>query len=85
MAEEYSYKNNNEEFPLKKFSRMVYEMRLNDQQEINAEEYNEELLCMERYKMVYKRIPDSKEDSVKWYFRHDKIQEYFIVQSFFRS
>jgi HEAT repeat protein len=85
MAEEYLRKWNHE-FPLKKFSQAVYQMRLNDQSAIPAEEFNQELISMEdeKYKMVISRQWEDAEGEPhkSWYFRHDKIMEFFLVQNF---
>jgi hypothetical protein len=41
---------------------------------------------MENYKMVIRRESESKDaentPKTEWFFRHDKIQEFFIVQTF---
>jgi hypothetical protein len=83
MATEYE-RINGTEFPLKSFAEMAYQMRLDDQVLIPSETWQKELLCMERYKMVLCRlVSDHDGKSVKqWRFRHDKIQEFFIVQTF---
>jgi HEAT repeat protein len=84
MAEEYREKHLGREFPLDVFSEAVYQMRLNDQTALPTEQFSEELLCMERHKMVVTRQSiDSNGNSAKeWYFRHDKIAEFFILQTF---
>lgn len=71
-------------FPLKAFAETVYQMRLNDQSEIPPNDWIEELQCMERHKMVLSRQITNIESKTKteWYFRHDKIQDFFIVQTF---
>ena len=76
----------NQDFPLKKFSEAVYQLRLNDEKALPATEFHPELLSMEdeKYKMVVSRQwKDAKgEAQHEWYFRHDKIAEFFIVQTF---
>ncbi|MGB3512203.1 MAG: hypothetical protein WBA93_23795, partial [Microcoleaceae cyanobacterium] len=81
MAAEYD-RANFHSFPLADFAETAYQMRLND--EINIPlEWKKELHCMENYKMVLRRQRHVEGDSgSQWYFRHDKIQEYFIVQTF---
>ncbi len=73
-------------FPLKKFSSSVYDMRLSDGTTLDAEEYHQELLSLEdeKYKMVISRQWQSKngEPMKEWYFRHDKIMDFFLVQNF---
>ncbi|AOY81599.2 HEAT repeat domain-containing protein [Moorena producens JHB] len=74
-------------FPLAEFAETVYQMRLHDQITIPENDCLDELQCMERYKMVLTR---QQKDGFgrtyrEWYFRHDKIQEYFIVQTFLKT
>ncbi len=74
-------------FPLAEFAETVYQMRVHDQITIPEEGCLDELHCMERYKMVLTR---QQKDGFgrthrEWYFRHDKIQEYFIVQTFLKT
>ncbi|KAB8316032.1 HEAT repeat domain-containing protein, partial [Tolypothrix campylonemoides VB511288] len=85
MAAEYQQEWN-QEFPLKKFSDAVYQMRLNDEQALPADEFYQVLMSLEdeKYKMVVSRQwKDEKEEAQKkWYFRHDKIMDFFLVQNF---
>ena len=74
-------------FPLAEFAETVYQMRLHDQITIPENDCLDELHCMERYKMVLTR---QQKDGFgrtyrEWKFRHDKIQEYFIVQTFLKT
>jgi len=80
MAKEYKKVYHQSDFPLMRFSDTVYEMRLkdDDEKDVPEEEFLNELEMMEKYKMVLKRQTEVR----KWYFRHDKIMEYFIVQTF---
>jgi hypothetical protein len=86
MAEEYLHEWNHE-FPLKKFSDAVYQMRLNDEKAVPAEIFHQELQSLEdeKYKMVVSRQWQDTEGKPKkeWYFRHDKIMDFFLVQNFF--
>ncbi len=85
MAEEYQ-RFWQQDFPLKQFSEAVYQMRLNDESALPDDEFYNELVCMEdeKYKMVISRQwQDCDGEACKeWYFRHDKIMDYFIVQTF---
>ena len=73
---------NFDSFPLTEFAETAYQMRLNDEINIPSE-WKKELNCMENYKMVLRRQRHVEGNSgSQWYFRHDKIQEYFIVQTF---
>ena len=83
MAKSFGFANQHA-FPLKDFSEAIYKMRLNDTREIPYEQFESEVQCMEKFKMVYKRISKKEGNNVTlWYFRHDKIMEFFILQSFF--
>ncbi|MEH2036196.1 HEAT repeat domain-containing protein [Nostoc sp.] len=85
MAAEY-LKEWNQEFPLKKFSAAVYQMRLEDKQALPADEFHQVAMSLsdEKYKMVVSRQwQDEKGEAKKeWYFRHDKIMDFFLVQNF---
>jgi hypothetical protein len=74
------------EFPLKKFSLSVYQMRLNDEKALSGELFHQELESMEdeKYKMVVSRqwLDEKGEPKKECYFRHDKIMDFFLVQTF---
>ena len=83
MAEEYEQLYLRK-FPLEAFAEAVYQMRLEDQVTIPADKWFEELICMERHKIVLCRlfVDHAGNPQKKWYFRHEKIQDFFIVQTF---
>ncbi|MBW4693704.1 MAG: HEAT repeat domain-containing protein [Lyngbya sp. HA4199-MV5] len=85
MAEQYR-RTWNQDFPLKQFSEAVYQQWLLDQKALPADKFYNELLCMEdeKFRMVVSRQwKDAKGEAKKeWYFRHDKIAEFFLVQTF---
>ena len=83
MAKDYQEKQR-EEFPLSDFSEKVYQMRLKDEATLPETEFFEELQCMERHKMVIRQHSRNAEGkpTKEWKFRHDKIMEFFIVQTF---
>ena len=85
MAAEY-LKEWNQEFPLKKFSAAVYQMRLEDKQALPADEFYQVAMSLsdEKYKMVVSRQWEGEKGEAKkeWYFRHDKIMDFFLVQNF---
>ena len=87
MAEDYQRSHMGNEFPLQDFAQRAYQMRLNNETNIITKNnhWRDELKCMERYKMAISRqfISDSGEMIQEWYFRHDKIQDFFMVQTFF--
>lgn len=74
------------EFPLKKFSAAVYQMRIQDKQALPAEEFYQVVTSLEdeKYKMVVSRqwLDEKGEAKKEWYFRHDKIMDFFLVQNF---
>jgi hypothetical protein len=84
MADDYKRVNVGQEFPLKRFSEQVYQMRVKDEATIPEQEFQEEILCMERHKMVVRRqmLDYSRQVTTEWHFRHDKIMDFFIVQTF---
>ena len=83
MAEDYKLKNIRKDFPLVNFSSCVYKMRTDDQAEIPDEDFKGEIKAMEKWKMVVSRTEKKKGKKItKWYFRHDKIMEFFLVQEF---
>jgi lysophospholipase L1-like esterase len=55
MAEDYERVHIGKRFPLHEFSERIYQMRLKDKITIPEETFTDELLCMERYKMVLNR------------------------------
>jgi len=71
-------------FPLLKFSEHVYLMKVTDKMEFDDEIFKDELKLMERFKIVLSRQVKEKDGKYKekWYFRHEKIMDYFIVQVF---
>lgn len=85
MAAEYQ-QTWNRPFPLKKFAHAIYQQWLEDEKALPADTFYNELLGMEdeKFRMVISRQwQDAKGDAQKeWYFRHDKIAEFFLVQTF---
>jgi hypothetical protein len=84
VAKDYQTVNANREFPLRVFSAKVFEMRLNDRQELPSDVMMAEIPLLEKHKMVFRRVlkDDKGADVVQWYFRHDKIQDFFLLQDF---
>jgi len=82
MAEDYKRTNVDRDFPLARFSEHCYDMRLHDEVAISQELFQQELLCMERHKFVVRRESKVK---TQWLFRHDKIAEFFIAQTFLQA
>jgi hypothetical protein len=84
MSAEYQHVYLDQAFPLEAFSECVYQMRLKQQTALPADDFLKELQLMEGYKMVLSRqYKEAHGDVVKeWFFRHDKIMDFFIVQTF---
>ncbi|BBD69124.1 HEAT repeat-containing PBS lyase [Nostoc commune NIES-4072] len=85
MAAEYQQEWK-QEFPLKRFSAAVYQMRLDDKQALPGDEFHQVVMSLEdeKYKMVVSRQWQDEKGGAKkeWYFRHDKIMDFFLVQNF---
>ncbi|MBN3926869.1 HEAT repeat domain-containing protein, partial [Nostoc sp. NMS4] len=85
MAAEYQQEWK-QEFPLKRFSAAVYQMRLQDKQALPGDEFQQVVMSLEdeKYKMVVSRQWQNEKGEAKkeWYFRHDKIIDFFLVQNF---
>ncbi|MEL6438374.1 MAG: HEAT repeat domain-containing protein, partial [Cyanobacteria bacterium J06621_8] len=82
MAADYKTKQL-ELFPLDKFAEHAYQMRLKNNCVLSESDFFEELQCLERYKMVCQRPSNAANEPVRdWKFRHDKIWEFFILQTF---
>ncbi len=84
MADDYKRANVSQEFPLKAFSEHCYDLRLKDEVAISEERFWKELPCMERHKLVVRResVGPGGVPKTEWLFRHDKIIEFFIAQTF---
>jgi HEAT repeat protein len=87
MAEDYE-SIHGQPFPFLAFAEQTYQLRLNGEALKTPSEidFHNELLCMERpkHKMVRRRESvDYQNQPIRdWQFRHDKIMEFFIVQTF---
>jgi hypothetical protein len=84
MADDYRRVNVGHAFPLARFADQVYQMRTDDAEAIPEQAFKEEVLCMERHKMVVRRelVDRSSQATTEWHFRHDKVMEFFIVRTF---
>ena len=87
MTEDYM-RINGRPFPLAAFSEQTYQLRLSGEtlQAPSKVDFRDELLCMERpeHKMVRRResVDHQNQPIREWQFRHDKIMEFFIMQTF---
>ena len=86
MAKDYKLKNMQQDFPLAKFSSQVYQMRIDDQAEIPHQGFEAAMTAMQKWKMVVSRITQEADPRItSWYFRHDKIMDYFLLQEFLNN
>jgi hypothetical protein len=86
MAEDYRA-TWNREFPMQSFSDAVYQLWLNEKtrRTLPDADFPNEVVCMadEKFRMaVSRRWQDQEGDRQEWSFRHDKIAEFFIAQTF---
>lgn len=68
------------EFPLAQFSERIYQMRLRDDSELPSDISEEETTALALAKMIFGR--NGREGQRRWYFRHDKVLEFFVLQTF---
>ena len=87
MAEDYQRIYLGRLFPLATFSEMAYQLRLQSQTQILETDFTEELLCLKRHKMVVSRqkIGDKGDFVNQWFFRHEKVADYFVAQAFLQA
>jgi hypothetical protein len=87
VAERYQHYNTEQAFPLVQFSERIYRMRLNDESVLPQSRFVTELTCLSHYNMVLQRSSfDGYGNPVnEWFFRHEKIMEFFIAQTFLNS
>ena len=86
MAEDYRA-TWNREFPMQSFADAVYQLWLDEKTclTLPAADFANEVVCMadEKFRMaVSRRWQDHQGDRQEWSFRHDKIAEFFIAQTF---
>jgi hypothetical protein len=83
MAEDYQQRYLRQ-FPLQAFSEAIYQMRLGDRYAIPRQSFPDEVQEMAGYKMVLSRnsLDTDGKALEEWYFRHDKIMDFFIAQTF---
>lgn len=87
MAEDYQQIYLGRSFPLAAFAEMTYQLRLKSQAPIPETDFADELLCLERHKMLVRRQKNGAEGKPlnQWFFRHEKVADYFIAQAFLHS
>ena len=84
ISADYELNHVGKQFPLIEFSEQVYQMRSDGKVALTGNEFVPELQCMEHHKIVVSRQPIDANSSIikEWHFRHEKIMEFFIVQTF---
>ena len=83
MSEDYQSKSFNQNFPLNKFAQHVFDIRLQDKRVLNHADFDKELDCLETHKLVVKRLEKNGADEHEnYYFRHDKIWDFFNAHVF---
>jgi hypothetical protein len=84
MADDYRRLHLGETFPLSRVAEAAYQMRLSDCYSLPADDFPKAIQCMARHRLVLGRYGRDAAGAVvqEWHFRHDKIWEFFIVQSF---
>ena len=83
MADDYNYHQPGDlSFPLRRFSEHVYHMATNDVLSFAGDEFVNELSALARHKMVVRYHQGADPGMQLWTFRHDKIRDFFLVQTF---
>jgi HEAT repeat protein len=83
MKTEFEGTHPSQEFPLQRLSESVYERRLRDELALDSDQFLDVLGVMAAHKMVLER---NEKDAAgkplrRWFFRHDKIRDYFLLQA----
>jgi ABC-type branched-subunit amino acid transport system substrate-binding protein len=87
VAADFERTHINRQFRLIELSEHVYQMRVDDEASLPKKKFFDEIKSMEKYRMVVSRqSEDADGHPVKeWYFRHDKIMEFFLVKTFYNE
>jgi hypothetical protein len=85
--DDYKKKHADTSFPIEQFSSFVYRMKMDNRSYILDSGFDEELYTLEKYKMTLKRhrIIENGNSKTVWYFRHEKIMDYYIVHYFMKN
>jgi hypothetical protein len=86
MARDFKQKNGRD-FPLTVFSQRVYDWRKSDEDEVDmkgfeleAEELVTHRLMIQRSDLI--QLSEGSVERTRWFFRHDRIMEYFLLPAF---
>src|SRR5262249_47035217 len=85
MADAYADDHAGAPFPLKAFSEAAYQLKIGDAQPaLPADAFPQVIPALAEHKMIVPRPVADKEKgpSTRWYFRHDKVADFFLVQAF---
>ncbi|MDM8559013.1 ABC transporter substrate-binding protein [Candidatus Parabeggiatoa sp. HSG14] len=87
VSDDFERTHINRQFRLIELSEQVYQMRVSDEAALPKQKFFDEIKSMEKYRMVVSRqSEDADGNPVKeWYFRHDKIMEFFLVKTFYNE
>jgi len=89
MAKNYAVENCGQSFPLKEFTENIYALRKNNEwMTALRETWLTELDYLTKYRLMIRRDVEAgnavdKNIVTRWYFRHDKIQDFFLSKAFF--
>jgi len=78
---------NGRDFPREAFAERVYEWRKADKADINVEGFEVEATELSEYRLMIQRTDTIKkaqgaEDRTRWFFRHDRIMDFFSAPAF---
>jgi hypothetical protein len=87
MAKQFEDEQNGSPFPLISFSERVYEWKDSGKPYISVDSFEVEFQSLVRHKLVIEREEKLKkekgeEEVRRWFFRHDKITDFFLVPAF---
>jgi hypothetical protein len=91
MAKDYANENSGQAFPSKKFADSVYELRkLDDWMTKLRDTWAMELEYLARHRLMVRRDVETgnsvdRKIETRWFFRHDKIQDFFLSETFLES
>jgi hypothetical protein len=89
MAETFREKNGRD-FPREAFAERVYEWRMADDADMNMEGFEIEATELSQHRLMIQRTDrirtaQGEEDRTRWFFRHDRIMEFFLLPAFLDS
>jgi hypothetical protein len=83
MCVDYQRNNQDAAFPLNRFAQHVFDIRSSDKRILNHADFAKELDCLEAHKMAVIRLEKNGDSEQEiYYFRHDKIWDFFNAHVF---